>query len=64
MVVKLTSPLQVELARVSCEKERRHREREARLEAQRRMEASRNKAALDRALAPPFIPTGRRPMFR
>ena len=54
----------VELARVECEKERRHREREARLEAQRLMEASRNKAALDRALAPPYRPKGKRPMFR
>ena len=38
----------VELARVTCEKERRHREKEARLEKQRLMEAERNKAALDR----------------
>jgi hypothetical protein len=54
----------VELARISCEKERRAREREARLENQRQMEALRNKAALDRALAPPYRPQGRRPMFR
>ena len=40
------------------------REREARLEAQRLMEASRNKAALDRALAPPYRPKGKRPVFR
>ena len=33
----------VELARVTCEKERRHREKEARLEKQRLMEAERNK---------------------
>jgi hypothetical protein len=52
------------LARVSCEKERRAREREARLDNQRQMEAMRNKAALDRALAPPYRPEGRRPMFR
>ena len=38
----------MELARVTCEKERRHREKEARLEKQRLMEAERNKAALDR----------------
>ena len=38
----------MELARVTCEKERRHREKEARLEKQRLMEADRNKAALDR----------------
>ena len=55
---------QVELARVTCEKERRHREKEARMEKQRLMEAQRNKAALDRALAPPFRPSGRRPVFR
>ena len=42
----------VELARVTCEKERRHREKEARLEKQRLMEADRNKAALDRFLRP------------
>ena len=54
----------VELARLECERERRHRELEARLEAQRQMEASRNNAALQRALAPPLRPTGRRPMFR
>ncbi len=58
------SPEKVELARLSCEKERRAREREARLENQRQMEARRNKAALDRALAPPYRPEGRRPMFR
>ena len=45
---------QVEVARVSCEVERRAREKEARLERQRSMEATRNKAALDRALAPPY----------
>ena len=28
------------------------------------MEETRNKAALDRALAPPFRPEGRRPVFR
>ena len=55
---------QVEVARVSCEKERRSGEKKARLEAQRQMEANRNKAALDRALAPPFRPTGRPPIFR
>ena len=56
--------VQVELARVTCEIERRQREKEARLEKQRKMEAQRNKAALDRALAPPYRPTGKRPMFR
>ena len=53
---------QVELARVTCEKERRHREKEvslaspqesppgqARMEKQRLSEAQRNKAALDRS---------------
>ena len=55
---------QVEIARITCEKERRHREREARMEKQRKMEEMRNKAALDRALAPPFRPEGRRPVFR
>ena len=45
---------QVEVARVSCEVERGAREKEARLERQRSMEATRNKAALDRALAPPY----------
>ena len=54
----------VELARVTCEIERRQREKEARMEKQRQMEAQRNKAALDRALAPPFRPIGRRPVFR
>ena len=34
------------------------------MEKQRLMEAQRNKAALDRALAPPFRPVGRRPVFR
>ena len=56
--------IKVEIARLSCENERRYREKEARMEAQRRMEESRNKAALDRALAPPYRPKGRRPMFR
>ena len=37
----------VELARVTCEKERRHREKEARLEKQRLMEAERNKVPFD-----------------
>ena len=55
---------QVELARVTCEVERRQREKEARMEKQRKMEAERNKAALDRALAPAYRPSGRRPMFR
>ena len=55
---------QVEIARITCEKERRHREKEARMEKQRKMEETRNKAALDRALAPPFRPEGRRPVFR
>ena len=55
---------QVEIARVTCEKERRHREKEARMERQRKMEEMRNKAALDRALAPPHRPEGRRPVFR
>ena len=44
--------------------ERRQREKEARMEKQRKMEAERNKAALDRALAPAYRPSGRRPMFR
>ena len=34
------------------------------MEKQRKMEEMRNKAALDRALAPPFRPEGRRPVFR
>ena len=34
------------------------------MEKQRKMEETRNKAALDRALAPPFRPEGRRPVFR
>ena len=54
----------VEIARVTCEKERRHREKEARMEKQKEMEEQRNKAALDRALAPPYRPEGRRPVFR
>ena len=37
---------------------------QARMENQRRMEERRNKAALDRALAPPYRPVGRRPVFR
>ena len=37
---------------------------QARMENQRRMEERRNKAALDRALAPPHRPEGRRPVFR
>ena len=49
---------------MTCEKERRHREKEARMERQRKMEEMRNKAALDRALAPPHRPEGRRPVFR
>ena len=49
---------------MTCEKERRHREKEARMEKQRLMEEQRNKAALDRALAPPYRPTGRKPVFR
>ena len=61
---EVLNPKKVELARVTCEKERRHREKEARMEKQRQMEAERNKAALDRALAPPFRPSGRRPVFR
>ena len=48
----------VELARVTCEKERRHREKEARLEKQRLMEADRNKAALDRFISPNSIKVG------
>ena len=58
------NPEKVELARVTCEVERRAREKEARMEKQRSMEAQRNKAALDRALAPPFRPEGKRPVFR
>ena len=58
------NPEKVELARVTCEIERRQREKEARMEKQRKMEAMRNKAALDRALAPPYRPEGKRPMFR
>ena len=57
------NPSKVELARITCEKERRQREREARMEKQRKMEALRNKAALDRALAPPFRPFQRNPIF-
>merc|ERR1719219_2636290 len=57
-------PEKVEVARVTCEVERRQREKEARMEKQRSMEATRNKAALDRALAPPFRPQGKRPVFR
>ena len=53
------NPSKVELARITCEKERRQRAREARMEKQRKMEALRNKAALDRALAPPFRPSHR-----
>lgn len=49
---------------MTCEVERRQREKEARMEKQRLMEAQRNKAALDRALAPPYRPVGRRPVFR
>jgi len=60
---ELLHPQKVELARVTCEKERRHREKEARLEKQRLMEAQRNRAALDRALAPPYRPEGKRIMF-
>ena len=37
---------------------------QARMENQRRMEERRNRAALDRALAPPHRPEGRRPVFR
>ena len=39
----------------TCERERRQRELEARLERQRQIEADRNKKALDRALAPPYV---------
>jgi hypothetical protein len=38
-----------------CEKARRAREEEARLEQHRQMLAERNQRALDRALAPPFV---------
>lgn len=62
--LEVLNPEKVELARVTCEVERRQREKEARMEKQRLMEAQRNKAALDRALAPPFRPVGRRPVFR
>lgn len=58
------NPCKVELARITCEKERRKREREARMEKQRKMEALRNKAALDRALAPPFRTSQRRQMIQ
>ena len=34
------------------------------MEKQKEMEEQRNKAALDRALAPPYRPEGRRPVFR
>ena len=61
---EILNPKKVEIARVTCERERRHREKEARMEKQRKMEEMRNKAALDRALAPPFRPDGRRPVFR
>ena len=44
---KNASKPKVELARVTCEKERRHREKEARLEKQRLMEAERNKVPSD-----------------
>ena len=63
-IVLDTDTLKVELARVTCEVERRQREKEARMEKQRLMEAQRNKAALDRALAHPYRPIGRRPVFR
>ena len=39
----------------TCERERRHREHEARLARQRQFEEERNRRALERALAPPFI---------
>jgi hypothetical protein len=39
----------------TCERERRHREQEARMARHRQMEEERNQRALERALAPPFI---------
>ena len=39
----------------TCERERRQREHEAKMERQRQIEADRNKKALDRALAPPYV---------
>ncbi len=39
----------------TCERERRHREHEARLARQRQVEEERNRRALERALAPPYI---------
>ena len=39
----------------TCERERRQREHEAKMERQRQIEADRNKKALDRALAPPWV---------
>jgi len=38
-----------------CEKERRQREQEAEKDRLSRQHAERNKRALDRALAPPFV---------
>ena len=42
----------------TCERERRQREHEAKMERQRQIEADRNKKALDRALAKPFVKVG------
>eukprot|EP00093_Oithona_nana_P013471 13471.XXX_1031599_1029464_1 [CDS] Oithona nana genome sequencing. len=45
----------VKIAQRTCERERRQREHEAKMERQRQIEADRNKKALDRALAPPWV---------
>ena len=43
----------------TCEKERREREEEARQRLHRQTHQERNKRALDRALAPPFVKVGK-----
>ena len=41
--------------RKTCERERRHREQEAKLARHRQFEEERNRRALERALAPPYV---------
>eukprot|EP00094_Tigriopus_californicus_P002517 TCALIF_02434-PA protein Name:"Similar to Ccdc38 Coiled-coil domain-containing protein 38 (Mus musculus)" AED:0.18 eAED:0.12 QI:0/0.57/0.25/0.87/1/1/8/0/417 len=47
--------IKVKIAQKTCERERRQREEETRQEEHQRQHAERNRRALDRALAPPYI---------
>lgn len=50
----------VRVAQKTCERERRQREEEHQLELHRQQHAERNRRALNRALAPPFVKVGLR----